>query len=183
MNNRRNIIMLGAVMILSAAFLRVILYDFNIYFSPVIAMALFAGAVVKERKLAFALPLLAMFVSDVLFELLNIDAGFWGWSQLVNYAALVVITVLGFTLKKTSLFNVASYSIFSTLIFFLLSNAAVWALDTTTYANDFSGLVDSIAAGIPFLRNNLFADLFYCTVLFGGRALVEKYAISKKASA
>jgi hypothetical protein len=183
MNNRKNTILIGLLMILAAAFLRVILYSYNIYFSPVIAMALFAGAVVKEKKFAFALPLLAMFVSDLLFEVLSIDAGFWGWSQLVNYGALILITLLGFTLKKTSALNVASYSIFSTLIFFLISNSAVWALDNTTYANDFSGLVDSIAAGIPFLRNNLFADLFYCTVLFGGKALVEKYSVSRKASA
>ncbi|MBC7850412.1 MAG: hypothetical protein H7Y31_11790, partial [Chitinophagaceae bacterium] len=39
-------------------------------FAPHIAMALFGGAVIKDRKWAFALPLFSMFISDVLYEIL-----------------------------------------------------------------------------------------------------------------
>ena len=96
-------------MILAAALSRIAFYPLN--FSPVIAMALFSGSVIKDKKLAFALPLLAMFISDILFEVTNIAVGFWGWGQLVGYGIFALITVFGFNLKKINPLNVAGFSI------------------------------------------------------------------------
>lgn len=159
-----------AGMVFFAALTRVVLYHFHIYFSPVIAMALFGGSCLTDKKYSFALPLLAMFFSDLMFELFFVAPGFWGWGQLVNYAALLFITVLGFSLKKLSIPNVAAASVASSFIFFLVSNSGVWAFDSTTYARDFSGWLDCLVMGLPFLKNGLIADLFYSAVFFGGYA-------------
>jgi hypothetical protein len=177
MKQNTTMFLIAAVMILAAALSRIAFYPLN--FSPVIAMALFGGAVIKDKKLAFALPLLAMFLSDFIFEITNIATGFWGWGQLVGYGILALITVFGFNLKKINVQNVTGFSIVSSLIFFLLSNTSVWIFDNTTYAQNFGGWVNCLAAGIPFLKNGLAADLVYSALFFGGFVLMEKYAFKK----
>ncbi len=177
MKQRTTLLLIAMVMIVAAALSRVAFYPLN--FSPVIAMALFGGAIIKDKKLAFILPLLAMFISDVLFEVTGIADGFWGWGQLVGYGILALITVFGFNLKKISALNVAGFSVASSLIFFFLSNSSVWIFDTTTYTNDFSGWASCLAAGIPFLKNGMAADLVYSIVFFGGYYLLEKFAFQK----
>jgi hypothetical protein len=177
MKQSTTLVLIAIAMILAAAISRIAFYPLN--FSPVIAMALFGGAVIKDKKLAFALPLLAMFLSDVLFEVTNIAPGFWGWGQLVGYGILALITVFGFKLKKINALNVAGFSIAASLIFFLLSNSSVWIFDKTSYAQNFSGWMNCLAAGIPFLKNGLAADLLYSILLFGGFVLLERFAFKK----
>lgn len=177
MKQSSTMVLIAVVMILAAALSRIAFYPLN--FSPVIAMALFGGAVIKDKKIAFALPLLAMFISDVLFEVTNIAPGFWGWGQLLGYGIFALITVFGFQLKKINVFNVAGFSIASSCIFFLLSNTSVWIFDTTSYAQNFGGWINCLAAGIPFLKNGLAADLVYSAVFFGGFVLLQKFAFKK----
>lgn len=183
MNNKHNT-WIAIILIIAAAALRLALYPHN--FSPVIAMALFSGAVVSEKKLAFVLPLFSMFLADVGFEVFNIATGFYGWGQLITYGLLAVITIFGFGMKKISLPRVAGFSIASSIIFFLLSNSSVWLFDTATYARSFSGWRDCIIAGVPFLKNGMVADLFYSAVLFGSYVMMTKrspeLSLAKKVS-
>lgn len=174
-------IIIASLLVVIAAVSRVILYPHN--FSPVIGMAIFAGAVIKDKRLAFILPLAAMLLSDIMFEVFNIAPGFWGWGQLIGYSILALITAFAFTMKNINVLNVVGYSVASSLIFFLLSNGSVWLLDKTYYAQNFSGLMDCLAAGVPFLKNGLIADLTYSVVLFGSYYLMQKYAFGKKAIA
>ena len=174
-------IIIAVLLIVIAAVSRVVLYPHN--FSPVIGMAIFAGAVIKDKRLAFILPIAAMFLSDIMFEVFNIAPGFWGWGQLAGYGILALITVFAFTMKKINVLNVLCYSIASSLIFFLLSNGSVWLFDKTTYAQNFSGLMDCLAAGIPFLKNGMIADLTFSAALFGSYYLMQRYALGEKIKA
>ena len=177
-------LVIAVLLIIIAATSRVFLYPHN--FSPIIGMAIFAGAVIKDKRLAFALPLLAMFLSDVLFEVFNIAPGFWGWGQLVGYGILALITVIAFSMKKINVLSVAGYSIGSSLLFFFLSNSAFFVFDNPiyhTYTQDFSGYIATLAGGLPFLKTGIIADLIYSTVLFGSYFLVQHYAFNKKAVA
>lgn len=164
-------------MILAAAMSRIAFYPLN--FSPVIAMALFSGAVIKDKKLAFVMPLLAMFLSDLMFEITGLAQGFWGWGQVVGYGIFALVTVLGFAMKKKNIINIAAFSIASSLLFFFLSNSSVWLFDTNTYAKTFEGYAQCLAAGIPFLKNGMVTDLVYSAVFFGGYALLSQYAFKK----
>lgn len=181
--NKQNIstLVIAGILIIVAALSRVFLYPDN--FSPIIGMAIFAGAVIANKKLAFALPLLAMFLSDVLFEVFNIAPGFWGWGQLVGYGILALITVIAFSMKKISVFSVAGYSIGASLLFFFLSNSAFFVFDNPiyhTYTQDLNGYFAALTGGIPFLKTGIVADLVYSGVLFGTYFLVKHYAFSKK---
>ncbi len=177
-------LIMAVLLIIIAALSRVILYPDN--FSPIIGMAVFAGAVIKDRRLAFALPLFAMFLSDVIFEVSGIAEGFWGWGQLVGYGILALITVIAFSMKKINVFSVAGYSIGSSLLFFFLSNSAFFVFDNPiyhTYTQDINGYVATLAGGLPFLKTGIVADLVFSTVLFGTYFLVQRFAFSKKAVA
>ncbi|MEX1203063.1 MAG: DUF6580 family putative transport protein [Ferruginibacter sp.] len=176
MKQNTSLLLIAIAIILAAAISRVAFYP--ITYSPVIAMALFGGAVIKDKKWAFALPLFAMFLSDFLFEVSGIAAGFWGWGQLVGYGILGMITIVGFAIKKINVQVVAGFSILSTLLFFFLSNSSVWLLDTSlTYTRSFSGWMSCLAAGIPFLKNDLLTNVVYSGVLFGGYVLLKKYVL------
>ena len=173
MKQRSSLIWIVTAMIVLAALMRLAIYPAN--FSPVIAMALFGGAVIKDKKLAFLLPLLAMFISDLAFELSGIADGFWGWGQLIGYGILAIITVLAFNLKKINGINVLGYSVGASLLFYLLSNASVWVFDSyQLYPDNWQGFKDCMIAGIPFIKNTLLATLLFSAVLFGGYAWFAK---------
>ncbi|HAO45600.1 MAG TPA: hypothetical protein PLZ45_16125, partial [Ferruginibacter sp.] len=61
--NRINLL-LAALLIFAAAIAKVLTHPHSL--DPIIGMALFGGAVIKDRRFAFALPLLAMFLSDII---------------------------------------------------------------------------------------------------------------------
>ena len=177
-------LIIAALLVIIAALSRVLLYPDN--FSPIIGMAIFAGAVIKDKRLAFALPIIAMFLSDVMFEVFNIADGFWGWGQLVGYGILALITVIAFSMKKVNVVSVAGYSIGSSLLFFFLSNSAFFVFDNPiyhTYTQDLNGYLATLAGGLPFLKTGILADLVYSTVLFGSYYLVQHFAFNKKAAA
>lgn len=157
-------------LVVFTALTRVMLYPFN--FSPVIALALFGGACIPDKRLGFFLPVLAMFVSDLVFEFFNIAPGFWGWTQLVHYGLFVLIAFLGSFIGKPGVAKVIGASLASSLLFFFISNSLVWFADTSYYANDFSGWMTCLAAGLPFLKNGLLADLLYSGLFFGGYVLI-----------
>jgi len=176
----RSLVLIAVLMVIAAAMSRLFFYPLN--YSPVIAMALFGGSVIKDKKIAFALPLFAMLLSDIFFEVFNIATGFWGWGQLIGYGIFAIITLFGFNLKKINIFNVAGFSVMSSLIFFFLSNTSFWLIDNPTYhlyTQDFRGYLNSLIGGLPFLEKGLIIDLAYSSVFFGGYVLMEKYAVRK----
>ncbi len=185
MNKTINYGLITAILlILAAAISRVVMYPHN--FSPIIGMAVFSGAVIKDRRFSFALPIVSMFLSDLMFEVFNIAPGFWGWGQLVGYGILALITVFAFNLKKISVLNVAGFSIASSVIFFILSNLSFFLIDNPvyhTYTQDAGGFIDCYVKALPFFRTSLAADLVYSGLLFGTYYLVNSFVARKQAVA
>ena len=150
-------------MIAAAAALRLLPHPSN--FTPIGALALFAGAHFDDKRWAFIVPLAAMFLSDILI-------GFHGQMPVV-YAAFAVIVCMGFALKeKKTALRVTGASLAAATFFFIVSNFAVWAFDGL-YPMKFQGLVTCYVAAIPFFQNWLTGTLFYAAVLFGGFAFLE----------
>ena len=178
--NRTSVI-IAILLILVAAISRVLLYP-HYNFSPMVGMAIFAGATFTNKKLAFALPIVSMLLSDIMFEMNSAGTGFWGWGQLAGYGIFALITVLAFTLKKVSVPKVIGYSLGSSVLFFLLSNLSFFLIDNPiyhTYPQNFSGFVDCYVKAIPFLRTSVVADLVYSGVLFGAYYFIQNFAVKK----
>lgn len=146
-------------------------------FSPVEAVALFGGAYFARRGWALAVPLAAMFVSDLLLGLLNggiyfeyfASAGFLG-----VYACIAVLTVLGFALRgRVSGARVLGVSLAGSVLFFLATNFTAW-LGSPMYPQTPAGLAASYAAGLPFFQWTVLGTLAYSALLFGGFALLRR---------
>ncbi|MHB1922846.1 MAG: DUF6580 family putative transport protein [Chitinophagaceae bacterium] len=153
-------------------------------FAPIGAMALFGGAVISNKRYAFFLPLAALFLSDLCLQLFTPIKGFYGWSQMLNYAAFMGITLLGIWMKKITLKSIVWSSLAASLFFFLVSNFGVWLFSAgVTYPLTRGGLLSCYLAGIPFFGNTLLGDLFYCGILFGSYFLVRQISAFRKLAA
>lgn len=151
-------------MIVAAAAMRLLPHPAN--FTPIGALALFAGAHFDDKRWAFVIPLAAMLLSDMLL-------GFHGQMP-VTYGAFAVIVAMGFSLKeRRTALRVAGASVSAATFFFVVSNLGVWA-GGGLYPMTLQGLVACYVAAIPFFQNWLAGTLVYAALLFGGFALVEK---------
>ncbi|PWT95361.1 MAG: hypothetical protein C5B52_18085 [Bacteroidetes bacterium] len=152
-------------------------------FAPQIAMAFFGGSVIKDKKWAFALPILSIFISDLLYQGMyslgwTIIPGFYN-GQLTNYILFALITALGFLIRKPSFFNIALMSVVAPTIYFFLSNFAVWfsGVGGLQRPRTFEGLMQAITDGLPFYRNSIVATLFFAGLLFGGYSILKNYVL------
>jgi hypothetical protein len=140
-------------------------------FSPVIAIALFSGMIIKERNVSFLLPLLALFLSDMFIEILHRQgmfdfAGFYP-GQWRNYLLLLSATLVGWAFKGRSFKSLFAGAVVAPTVFFLLSNFGVWMGwgFEAPYTKDFNGLMECYAAGLPFYRNALVGTLVFLPMI------------------
>ncbi|MFT4154539.1 DUF6580 family putative transport protein [Parafilimonas sp.] len=136
-------------------------------FTAVIAVSLFSGLAIQDKKLAFLLPLVTLFLSDVLLQGLyaaNIFpfAGFYS-GQITNYILFTGLTLTGIAFKKYRAAGVVSAAITGPTVFFLLSNFIVWKTQAGIlgYNKDVSGLWQSYGFGLPFYRNSLISTFIF----------------------
>ena len=152
-------------MVIAAALFRLFPHPPNM--APIAAMALFAGAHIADRRLAFLIPLAAMFASDLLLGLHS--------AIVLVYVLMAISVAIGMLLKnKIRLTTVAGASVLSSVLFFVITNFGVW-LTTELYTADGSGLLACYVAAIPFFHNTLLGDALFAGILFGGFACYGKF--------
>jgi hypothetical protein len=157
----RTMLIMG--MILFAAIIRIAAHPWNL--ASVGAMALFSGAVIRNRAMAFLFPLLAMLAGDF----------FVGFHILmpVVYVSFVISTAIGFWLReRRSVARLGGAVLLGAIQFFLITNLGAWMF-LNSYPKTFAGLMACYAAGVPFLWNTLAGDICYSALLFGGLFLAE----------
>ncbi len=150
-------------MIFIAAFVRLIPHPPN--FVPIAAIALFGGAYFTKRWVAFLIPLAAMLITDLIL-------GFHStmWAVYLSFVIIVGIGMLMIKQKKVS--NIFLASVSASVLFFVVTNFAVW-VSGIYYPKDLSGLAASYTAAIPFFHYTLLGDLFFVTLMFGSFELVK----------
>lgn len=180
MKSNKNLIITFIVLVIVASLYRVIPRPVN--FAPHIAMALFGGAVISDKRWAFALPIFSMFISDVLYQLLYTYGmadvpGFYE-GQWQNYLLFAGMTVIGFLIKKITALNVLAASIAAPTVFFILSNFIVWAGWQGTRGlnrpKDFNGLLMCYNDALPFYPNSIMACILFSAIFFGGYVLLKR---------
>jgi hypothetical protein len=155
-------------LVLIAALSRLLPHPEN--FSPVGAIALFAGCYISDRRLAFLLPLGTMLLSDLLLE---ITTGY-GFHPILLwvYASFALITMIGFLLRgREQRQTIMVASLTGSVLFFIITNFGQWA--TGYYGYEAGTLMHSYVQAIPFFRGTVLGDLFYNLVLFGSYALIR----------
>lgn len=158
------------LIVLFAALSRLIPHPSN--FAPIGAMALFGAAYYSKRYIAFLVPILAMWISDLILNNVVYGSYFdhfvWFYNgSIFTYGAFALIVVLGlFSLKKIRISNLLFSALSASVVFFAVSNFGVW-LTSGLYPHTFSGLTACYAAGVPFFHNTIMGDLVYTGAMFG----------------
>lgn len=152
-----------AALILFAAAIRLVPHPWNM--TPVGAMALFSGAIIRKRWLAFLFPLVAMAAGDTMI----------GFHKLIPvvYASFLISVAIGFWLRDNRTVLCLGGAVFlGALQFFLITNLGVWAF-LGSYARTAAGLAACYATGLPLFWNTLAGDVLYSGILFGALYLSE----------
>ena len=157
-------------------------YPWN--FSPLMAISLFAGANLSDRRFRFGLPLLTLLLSDL---------GIWGvtgqfswafppgyWS---SYACNIFAVLLGTGLNSRTgmsrMFAAAGRGVLAEIVFFVITNF-VYFLTQTDHPHNLAGLAACYIAAIPFAQTSFVSTAFYSTMLFSG--LANRATLGSKAS-
>jgi hypothetical protein len=166
-NEKLALLLRGAVIVMLitlSAVLRIVPHPWNL--TPVGAMALFSGAMLRNRWIAFLLPLASLFAGDL----------FVGFHKLmlIVYASFAISVAIGRWLRENrSLARIGGAVFLGAAQFFVMTNFAMWALGGY-YPKTAAGLATCFMAGVPFFWNTLSGDMLYAGILFGGFALAEK---------
>ena len=156
MTNKEKIV---AVLILILVGIAYRLFPHPPNFAPVAAISLFSGF--YFRRYFIFMPVFIMLISDIFI-------GFYDWKLMaVVYFSFILIGFIGILMRKNkSVLSLISYSLLGSILFFILTNLAVWFF-SSWYPHNFHGLVECYAMAIPFFKNTLLGDLFYASVIFG----------------
>lgn len=137
-------------------------------FVPIGALAIFSG-IYLPKKFAYTLPIFIMLLSDLLI-------GFYSIKIMASvYLSFFLMVAIGQIVKNNKKFSTILGGVLSgSLLFFLISNAAVWAFGTM-YSHNLSGLMQSYIMAIPFFKNSLMGDLFYSAIFIGSTETIIYY--------
>jgi len=136
-------------------------------FTPVAAMALFGGTYINRKVFAFIIPMAAMIISDLVIGLHG--------TMLAVYVSFAISVGIGILIrKKINIFSVILASVASSVIFFIITNIAVWYTGMVGYPMNMAGLISCFTAAIPFFRTELFGTLIFSSVFFGSLLFAEK---------
>jgi len=147
-------------------------------FTPVEAIALFGGAYFTNRRLAFAVPLIAMLCADLVIAtaLPREWIGDWLGTLPAVYGCIALTVIGGMALsRRISALRVTGYAFASAAMFFLVTNFATWlSAQAGAGAACTQSLTACYVAGIPFFRGTLVGTLLWSAVLFGGFELMRR---------
>lgn len=127
--------------------------------TPITAMALFSGVYFTNKKFAFIVPLIAMFLSDLFLGISTIT--------LFVYGAFILVSYIGFRSNKINIKTI----LLSSVSFFVITNFGVWLLG---YPKTLAGLMECYTLAIPFFRNALIGDFFFAGIMYFAFEFVSK---------
>ena len=156
-------------------------------FAPLSAIAL-CGGFCLPRRWAFALPLAALFISDLALNLYYRVPLVTG-EMAARYVVLAAICWLGWALRsRPQAARVLGASVGASALFFLVTNTASWITEPA-YAKTFAGWQQAMTTGVPgfpttlfFFRHTLISDFLF-TALFLGAIAFSRRAVPAPAQA
>ncbi len=150
-------------------------------FSPVMAIA-FCGAFFLPARFALAMPLAALFASDLLLNAVFSEP-LITVAMLPIYLCYAFAVGMGLVLRGSGLTAILGATLLNGIVFYLVTNSAAW-FGNPAYPQTAAGWVQSLTVGLPgypptwmFFRNSL-AGSFLFTGLF-----VATYYFARKTNA
>ena len=145
-------------------------------FTPMAAIALFAGFIFIKRYMAVVAVISTMLLCDY-FAFGSLSVSWFGSkSMFVVYLALLFpIVFKNFLQKKIGVLRIFGAALASSSVFFLATNFAVWAF-SPMYEKTLEGLVLCYTMAIPFFQNTVAGDLIWSGVIFGTYLVLRNYS-------
>jgi len=145
-------------------------------FTPMAAIALFAGFIFIKRYMAVVAVISTMLLCDY-FAFGSLSSSWFGSkSMFVVYLALLFpIVFKNFLQKKIGVLRIFGAALASSSVFFLATNFAVWAF-SPMYEKTLEGLVLCYTMAIPFFQNTVAGDLIWSGVIFGTYFALRNYS-------
>jgi hypothetical protein len=148
----------------------------NVEFVTVASLG--AGFFMNNKKLALIVPLVIMALSDAVIG--NTSIFIFTWS------AFLLTPIIGIVLSKLNMQKGILHpalaglggSVLSVIIFYLWTNFGV-VITTTMYPDTISGLMNSYINALPFLKNQLYANIIFAPMIFTLVALAKDYFENK----
>jgi len=134
-------------------------------FTPLLAGAVFLPFLLKDKTLIVALPLVCLFISDLIIGFHNV--------MLWTYGAFFIIGITVINFSKLNLKSLLGLSLAGPTFFYLITNFGVW-LSSSTYAKDVYGLLECYVLALPFYGNSLFSTLLFSLLFFATRNLLVR---------
>ncbi len=159
--NTRTIILI--LMIVAAFAFRLLSFKFQVLsnFTPVGAIALFGGAYFADKWKAYAVVLLALFLSDIAINYLYTSKlVFWYSGSVWVYLIFAIMVFIGSLIKKVNFANVLLASVAGICVHWLIIDLPF--LYGTLYPHTLAGYGQSLFAAIPFERNMVLGDIVFC---------------------
>lgn len=159
----------------------VMFYPWN--FSPLMAISLYAGANLADRRLRVGFPLLTLLLSDLGIWAVTgqfewaFPQGYWS-SYLCNAIAVLLGSSLNRQTGSTRVLFAVGRGVTAEVLFFVVTNF-VYFLNQTDLPHSAAGLVACYVAAIPFAGRSFTSTAFYSTLLFSPLAS-QAYAGSKE---
>ena len=127
-------------------------------FTPILATAIYTPYMINDKWIAVLIPLSAMFIADIII-------GFHPYMLWV-YGAIGLSTLISswsmrFNKKYIQLGVMA---ILSSILFFIITNFAVWAI-WDYYPKTIDGLIICYIKAIPFFQNTLLGTIIYTAII------------------
>ena len=145
-------------------------------FTPMAAIALFAGFIFIKRYMAIIAVVSTMILCDY-FAFGSLSVSWFGSkSMFVVYIALLFpIVFKNFLQRKLGVLRIFGAALASSSVFFLATNFAVWAF-SPMYEKTLEGLVLCYTMAIPFFQNTIAGDLIWSGVIFGTYLALRNYS-------
>lgn len=144
------------VLILLMIFSRLIPHPPNL--TPIIAVAIMSGYLFKNLNFSVLVLFFSMIVGDMFI-------GFYSNMAFVYLPLFLITYVCFYKRDKINSKNLFFYGVFSSLLFFVISNFGVWLLGSL-YEKNFAGLVNCYIMAIPFLKNTMISTIFFSYLSF-----------------
>ena len=161
--------MLAYLFVILAVVVRFMPHPFA--FTPVGASLLFFGARGPRRRMW--LPLVLLAASDVILTTVVYRYPFT-WDHFVTWAWYAGMLWLGTTLRQNAgALRIMGSALAGSIVFFLVSNFAVWDAWKDLYPMTLAGLMTCYGAGLPFFRRAAEGDLFFTAAMFSAPVILH----------
>ena len=149
--------MLALALIFLAAASRLIPHPPN--WTVIGAISILSGAVIASPVLRILTPVFALFLSDLV---LGLHSTMWG----VYLPVIVMVIISSGLLRKFTLTRIVASSLINSVLFFVVSNFAVW-VDGILYPRTMEGLAQCYFMAVPFFHYQVLGDLISSATIFG----------------